>query len=325
MRLLALRGEWSRIAGTPDASIALRGRSALREELHLVRGEARLRAGDWKGALEDWRKAPRLPAAERDRLFIKHMEEEELGRVPRLPASGPSELARLAGLFRDAGERELAAELLREAVREAGRPEDRNDLAWTLLETAGGREEALREARLAASALPEDGYAKSTLALALLRNGDRAGAERAWREAIELLPPGDYRVGASLRARLALLLAESPDRARREEALSWGAEALRLDYETVGRLDLLRLLAEGGRQKEIAGIASREGDLRDRALRIEGKPPIGDAGRGIYLDILRDLGYEHEEIDRLQEAYLPRIDTGHAAARGRAPGRKDDR
>lgn len=315
--LLALRGGWSAIASTGDEWLAVRGQRGLRYALHLLRGESRFRAGDWEGARGDWEKAGETPRAHLNRLLIKYVEE---GGIERLVESGgedpPGALARLADLLRDAGDFAAAADLLREAVRIGGRPEHRNELAWTLLDGGGDAFEALREARSGVRALPDDAYARGTLARALERAGDLEGAERELREAIRLLPSDDYRTRASMRGRLALLLSlgtASPE--RRAEALAAAAEALRDDFEADAKEDLLRLLARGGRAEEIARLALREGEIRNRASRKEGGPVLADRGRYIYMEILRDLGLDYDEIRRLADRHTPR--TKDDAQKGR--------
>jgi tetratricopeptide (TPR) repeat protein len=321
MDLMAAREEWSAMSEASDAILALRGNPALRRSLHRLRGEARFRAGDWKGALEDWRKAGSGLEARDNILLFKYLQD---GRTDRLGARAPrreDELARLAALLGGAREFEGAATLLREAVLLGGRPEHRNALSWTLLEGDLKPGEALREAEEAVRAAPGDGYARGTLALARARSGDRVGAEREMREAIRLLPPEDYRVGASVRGRLALHLAASGDAASRDEALRWAEDALRMDSATEEREALGRVLARAGRIRELARLARAEGELLNQASLIEGTAPVPDRCRTLFVGTLRDLGYGWDDAERLADAYAPREKAGSAGGGGSAAGR----
>ncbi|MFH1680845.1 MAG: hypothetical protein ABIH26_09405, partial [Candidatus Eisenbacteria bacterium] len=116
----------------------------------------------------------------------------------------------------------------------------------------------------------------------------------------------EYRVAAAMRGRLALLLSRRGDPARMEEGLDRAAEALRSDFRTEAAEDLLRLLLRGGRAAEIAGIALREGEIRNRASRLEGGPVLADRGRYIFMELLRDAGLDFEEIRRLVDRHAPR-------------------
>ncbi|RPJ45138.1 MAG: hypothetical protein EHM19_05755 [Candidatus Latescibacterota bacterium] len=319
MRLLARRGNWAAVAETPDASIGAGPGALLAPALFLERGEARFRVGDWKGAPEDWKRAESIGAARANLSLLNYLERGSLDRLDLAPADRAGGLARLAGLLREAGEYERAAALLREAVRAGALPGHRNDLAWTLLEGDIGEEEALREAREAAGAMPGDGYARGTLSLALERSGEAGAAAEEAREAIRLLPPEDYRVGASLRARLALLLARTGGPAAAGEARRLAAEALRLDFETERRLDLLCLLGREG-AGEIARLALREGDLRNRAGEVEGEEAVPDRGRQIYMELLRDIGRPWEEIERLADKLTPKTKDAERRA-GRSAGK----
>jgi hypothetical protein len=136
------------------------------------------------------------------------------------------------------------------------------------------------------------------------------------REAIRLLPAEDYRVGASVRGRLALHLAASGDAASREEALRWAEEALRMDSATEEREALERVLARAGRIRELARLARAEGELLNRAGRIEGMAPVLDRGRSLFVGTLRDLGHDWDDAERLADAYVPREKDG-AAGGGR--------
>ncbi|MFH1679678.1 MAG: hypothetical protein ABIH26_03430, partial [Candidatus Eisenbacteria bacterium] len=193
MELFALRGEWEAVASAGDGILALRGRPHLRRALHLLRGEARFRAGDWRGAKEDWEGAGGLQDARMDLSLLEYMEDGRTERLEAAAADPAGELARLAALVRDAGDHAGAAALLRRAVRIGGRGEHRNELAWTLLEGDLEPVEALREAAEAVRAVPGDPYARGTRARALERSGDAEGAERDLREAIRLLPAEEYR------------------------------------------------------------------------------------------------------------------------------------
>lgn len=285
-QLLGDRGEWEEIAGFPDRWLYTRGFRAQKEALRRMRGEARFRIGDREGALADWRRAGGDLHAGNDLDLFAFPEKGDAGRFAAGRPARSDELARLAGLLREAGEFAPAAALLREAIRsDAGDSYLRNSLAWTLLEGEIETDEAVREAREAVRLAPDDGYARGTLGRALLAAGDAEGAEREMREAIDVLPAADYRTGASERAKLAMLLASRRETSNRGEIVDLAEEALLLDFETEENRRLARLMIEERGEIRLTGVLQKTAELQrktTRGMRID----IADLMRSLRAELL---------------------------------------
>jgi tetratricopeptide (TPR) repeat protein len=243
MELHALRDEWAAVAGAPDWWLAVRGKSAMRHSLCRLRGEARFRLGDREGAREDWESARNDVGAKNDLSLLKYLEERDLDQLAPAGQSRSRELSRLGDLLSSAGSHGEAAEVYREALLVGGgEAAIRAGLARVLVEGGLGHEEVLAEAQQVVREKPTDGSARLVFARALLAQGDREGAEQELRRALSLLPVEAYREAAEVRGRLALLLAEDEERAKRSEGLVHAARALEIDPESELRPGLIRFI-----------------------------------------------------------------------------------
>jgi len=239
-------------------------------ELYLHLGRAQAGLGNAEGALESFRNARRLDPG--NRLGV---------------AVTASLLA--AGMLR---ERENAAGAEQEA--RAAIDLDRGAVdAWILLGLAeldqGRAAEALEALETARRLAPERADAAQNVGSAKLELRDYAGAEEAFRRALELDPSNAevQQVLAQIEARRAAEAAQAAP--SRRKAPSLGAKLAAADYPPLGIRGLrVESVAAGGAAQR-SGLAA--GDL---ILRADGQPVVREA------DLLRRLGSRTVKLDVLR-------------------------
>lgn len=240
-RLLALREDWEQIGGTSGLKSIVTASNA--SFFYRLRGDARFALQKFEWAGSDWKKAG-SPLARSSLGLFSYLDDRSMDQLARRIEDRAGEYARLASLLLNAGEPAAAFDLYREAHEISSSPHDGNGAAWALLETGEDREDALKLARDAVNAEPENGWFRGTLGRALAASGEHAGAEAELVLATQLLPADDYMARGKAHARLALFYSSRAGRER--DAVRAGIDALLVDAKTTLRNDVVRVLMNTG-------------------------------------------------------------------------------